>query len=183
MKFPGTSLHMRAVSRLGPRLIWGTVMFPMLVLAFLAACGGSEAKPAPDFSVTRFDGTEFRLADLVGEKAVVVNFWYPSCPPCRAEMPAFEKAWHEVRDEGVEFLGIFVPQGFDSEQDARDFVDELGLTYGFATDLGAWIARSYKLIAFPTTFFIDQSGSIFETKVSALDEDQIVRTVRRMTQS
>ena len=158
----------------------------MLVLAFLAACGGSEAtegKTAPDFSVTRFDGTEFRLADQAGEKVVVVNFWYPSCPPCRAEMPDFEKAWQQVRDEGVEFLGIYVPQGFDSEQDARDFVNELGLTYGFATDLGAWIARSYKLIAFPTTFFIDKSGSIFETKVSALDEDQIVRTVRSMTQS
>jgi len=114
---------------------------------------------------------------------VVVNFWFPTCPPCREEMPAFEKAWQQVRGEDVQFLGIFVPQGFDSEQDARDFVNELGLTYGFATDLGAWIARSYKLIAFPTTFFIDKSGLIVKTKVSTLDEDEIVSAVRSMTQS
>ena len=178
-----TSLPMHAVSMLKPRLIWGMVLFSMLGLVVLAACGGSEAKPAPDFLVTRFDGTEFRLADQVGEKVVVVNFWFPTCPPCREEMPAFEKAWQQVRGEGVEFLGIFVPQGFDSEQDARDFVNELGLTYGFATDLGAWIARSYKLIAFPTTFFIDKSGLIVKTKVSTLDEDEIVRAVRSMTES
>lgn len=174
---------MHASSLLRSHLAGGVAILPMLVLAFLTGCGGSESQPAPDFSVTRFDGTEFKLADQAGVSAVVVNFWYPSCPPCREEMPAFESAWKQVRDEGVEFIGIFVPQGFDSEQDARDFVNELGLTYGFATDLGAWIARSYKLVAFPTTFFIDKSGSIVKTQVSTLDEDQIVRTVRSMTES
>jgi len=155
----------------------------MLVLAVLAACGGSEGELAPDFFVTRFDGTSFKLSDQAGVSAVVVNFWYPSCPPCREEMPAFESAWQQVRDEEVEFIGIFVPQGFDSEQDARDFVNELGLTYGFATDLGAWIARSYKLVAFPTTVFIDKSGLIVKTQVSTLGEDEIVRAVRSMTES
>ena len=56
---------------------------------------------------------------------MVLNFWYPSCPPCREEMPAFEAAWQELKDGPVRFLGLYVPQGFDSEQNARDFVDEL----------------------------------------------------------
>ena len=161
-------------------LFWATLTF--LALAFVAACGNAEAGKAPDFQVTRFDGTEFRLSDQAGVNPVVVNFWFPTCPPCREEMPAFEAAWQQVRHDGVQFLGIFVPQGLDTEQDARDFVNELGLTYGFATDNSAIIARSYELEYFPTTYFIDKSGRIFKTWISLLDQETIVGLVRQMTE-
>ena len=160
-----------------------TVIFFILVTLLLVGCGGSPAsEQAPDFQVTRFDGADFVLSEQIGRSAVVLNFWYPTCPPCRAEMPAFESAWQRLNGEGVQFLGLFVPQGFDSEQDARDFVNELGLTYGFATDEGAKVALAYKLQYFPTTFFIDKTGRIFKEEISTLDEDSIVRIVREMTQ-
>ncbi len=158
------------------------VLFVLLVAALAACSGGPEAGRAPDFQVTRFDGAEFRLSDQVGRGPVVLNFWYPTCPPCRAEMPDFERAWQQLRGEDVRFLGLFVPQGFDSEQDARDFVGELGLTYAFATDKGARVAREYELEYFPTTFFIDSSGRIFKRHLSTLDEEGIVRIVREMAQ-
>ncbi len=160
-----------------------TVLAFVFTVVLLASCGGSGGEPAPDFQVTRFDGTEFRLSDNIGKSAVVVNFWYPSCPPCRAEMPAFEQAWQQLRNDDVQFLGIFVPQGFDSEQDARDFASSLGLTYGLATDKGARIAQSFELEAFPTTYFIDKSGRISRTHLSILDRDMILRFVGQMTKS
>ena len=112
----------------------------------------------------------------------MLNFWFPSCPPCRAEMPSFEEAWQQVQDEEVRFLGLFVPMGFDSEQDARDFVQELGLTYDFATDRRAEITRAYELLYFPTTIFIDKSGRIFKIELSTLDADKITQIVREMAQ-
>ena len=165
------------------RRVGVTAIFIMAAAVMLAACGGVPAgPPAPDFQVTRFDGTEFKLSDQAGRHAMVINFWYPSCPPCRAEMPDFEKAWQQLSDEGVRFLGVFVPQGFDTEQDARDFVDELRLTYWFATDEGALVAQTYELEYFPMTFFIDEAGRIFKELISALDEDKIVSIVREMIQ-
>ena len=165
-----------------PAIAW-IISFGLLVL-LLSACGGSEAA-APDFQLTRFDGTQFKLSDQRGENSVVLNFWFPSCLPCREEMPAFESAWQRLRGEGqaVEFLGLFVPQGFDSEQDARDFVAELGLTYGFATDLGAGVAAAFGLEVYPTTFFIDKSGRIVKKQISAVDEELIVSTVKNMSRS
>ena len=134
--------------------------------------------PAPDFDVVQFDGSRFRLSEQAGANVVVINFWYPSCPPCREEMPAFQEAWQELQDEPVRFLGVFVPQGFDSEQDAREFVDEFGLTFSFATDRGARISRSYELEVFPTTYFIDFQGRIVASRISRLDAQEITRLVR-----
>ena len=95
-----------------------------------------------------------------------------------------EAAWQKLKGErdGVKFLGVFVPQGFDSEQDARDFVNELGLTYSFATDLGARVARLFEVEVYPTTFFVNDSGELFRKHISTLDEEQIVRIVQAMSQ-
>ena len=153
----------------------------VLVMVLLVSCGGSRGRPATDFQLTLFDGTGYTLSDQVGRN-VVINFWFPTCPPCRAEMPDFQNAWEELQSDGTQFLGIFVPQGFDSEQDARDFVDELGLTYSFATDKCAKVALAYEVKYFPVTFFIDKSGRIFKEEISALDKDKIVSIVREMSQ-
>ena len=163
------------------QLIFLTV-FSLLVLSLASCIGpGKALEQAPDFEVTLFDGSSFRLSDQIGQRSVVLNFWFPSCPPCRAEMPDFEDAWQQLKDEDVLFLGLFVPQGFDSEQDARDFVQELGLTYQFATDNMAKITLEYRLAYFPTTIFIDKAGRLFRSEISALDAEKITRIVREMS--
>ena len=148
-------------------------------IVLLMACGGS-GQTARDFEVVQFDGATFRLSQETADLAVVLNFWYPSCPPCREEMPAFEAAWQELKDGPVRFLGLYVPQGFDSEQDARDFVDELGLTFSFATDRLARIAEAYELEFFPKTYFIDMDGKIVATHISVLEAEEIIRQVRAL---
>ena len=172
--------------RLSAKLMcrWAIVLLSILIGAVVVSCG-EGASSAPDFQLTQFDGSEFRLSEHAGRSATIINFWYPTCPPCRAEMPAFEAAWQKLKDERdrVNILGVFVPQGFDSEQDARDFIHELGLTYNFATDLGARVAQLFNVEVYPTTFFVDDSGELFRKHISTLDEEQIVRIVREMSQS
>jgi peroxiredoxin len=146
----------------------------------LLASACTPPETAADFQVTLFDGEDFQLSQQAGRSAVVVNFWYPSCPPCREEMPEFEKAWRQYRGEGVRFLGLFVPMGFDSEQDARDFVNDLGLTFDFATDREALIARSYQVEYFPTTYFIDARGRVSRMEISNLDLETIAGIVADM---
>ena len=95
-------------------------------------------------------------------------------------MPAFEAAWQELKDKPVRFLGLYVPQGFDSEEDARDFVNELGLTFSFATDRLGRIAEAYELEYFPKTYFIDMDGDIVATHISTLKPEEIVQQVRAL---
>ena len=123
------------------------------------------------------DGGRFSLSEQYADNVVVVNFWYPSCPPCREEMPEFQRAWEELEGEPVRFLGLFVPRGFDTENTAREFVAELGLTFDFATDHRETIATAYGIEFYPTTWFIDRGGKVAATFVSALDAERITSIV------
>ena len=149
-----------------------------IVLLLASACARRE--DAIDFQVTLYNGDSFQLSQQAGRSATIVNFWYPSCPPCREEMPHFEEAWQNLQHKDVRFLGLFVPMGFDSEQDARDFIAELGLTFDFATDQQALIAQSYQVEFFPTTYFIDQQGKVFKMQISNLDTATITSIVNDM---
>lgn len=149
----------------------------LLLLLLASACGGEAAR---DFKVQLFDGEGFRLSEEYEDKVVVINFWYPSCPPCRDEMPEFQFAWEELQGEPVRFLGLFVPRGFDNESTARKFVSDLGLTFDFATDHRETIASAYDVEFYPTTLFIDRGGTVRRTFVSAMESDQITGIVREL---
>ena len=142
------------------------------IFALIASVACSTGEPAADFALTTFDQEQFRLSEQRG-KVVVVNFWYPSCPPCRDEMPAFQEAWEQYQGRNVRFIGLFVPQGFDTEVEARQFVDELGLTFTFATDVRARVAQEYAVVYFPTTYFIDQGGRVHLMEISRMDVDRL----------
>ena len=155
------------------------ITLALIGLVFLLACG-SSGQAARDFEVVQFNGDTFRLSDEVKTQAVVLNFWYPSCPPCREEMPAFEAAWQELKYEPVRFLALYVPQGIDTEEDAQDFIEEFGLTFNFATDRLARIAEAYELQYFPKTYFINKDGDIVATHISTLEAEKIIKQVRAL---
>ena len=74
------------------------IVIIIAVIFLLPSCGNRSAKggasqsdsttlvkvgdPAPDFSVTLFDGSHLTLSELRG-KVVLLNFWATWCPPCR----------------------------------------------------------------------------------------------------
>ena len=119
---------------------------------------------APDFQITLFGnenhpvGEVLHLADLVGQP-VVLNFWFPSCPPCRAEMPDFEEAFQKYKDQGVQIIGIQAV-GLDSIEDGQEFVNEIGVTYALGPDEDSSITRAYKVRGFPTTIFLSKDQEI-----------------------
>jgi cytochrome c biogenesis protein CcmG/thiol:disulfide interchange protein DsbE len=119
--------------------------------------GRPTAGPAPDFSLTTFDGQEFRLSEQRG-KVVVINFWASWCGPCRAEAPAFESLWQQYKDQDVVFLGITYA---DNPADSLRFMEEYGMTYLNAEDGRSEVSKNlFHIQGVPETFVIDRDGNI-----------------------
>ena len=166
------------MKRIGERKRGLILISALLLLAFgIAACGGGssngesapEIELAPEIKGTLYTGEEFQLSSLRGNP-VVINFWFPSCPPCRAEMPDLEEVWQQYRGQGVEFIGIQL-LGLDTEEDGKRFVQEIGVTYSIVADRDGSITRAYKVAGFPSTYVIDSEGRIAREWTGFLDRD------------
>jgi len=113
-------------------------------------------RPATPFTLTLFDGRRLSLEELRG-KVVFLNFWASWCPPCRAEARTLEAAWQKYKDRDVVFLGIDIQ---DTEEDARAFLREFGITYPNGRDASGKIAIDYGVWGIPETFIMDRQGRI-----------------------
>jgi cytochrome c biogenesis protein CcmG/thiol:disulfide interchange protein DsbE len=145
------------------RLIVGAVAVAVvatLVLIAAARFSGPSriavGQVAPDITGTTLDGTPFRLADLRGHP-VIVNFWGPSCVPCRSEFPLFKDKIAEYARDGLTIVGVLM---FDSPTEARAFVARYGAGWPTVEDPTASIRGAYQAVARPQTYFIDRSGVI-----------------------
>lgn len=112
--------------------------------------------PAPDFNLVNLDGQEVQLSDFRGHP-VVVNFWASWCPPCRAEMPAFQQIFSEYKDQGFVFLAI---NSQESRANAFDFTQSRALTFPILLDEDGEVSNRYRVMSLPSTFFINRDGLI-----------------------
>lgn len=115
---------------------------------------------APDFSLLSLDSQEQTLTDL-GGKPLILNFWASWCPPCKAEMPAFEEAFQEYSSSGLQIIAINATNQ-DSLADVSRFVQEYKLSFPILMDQTGEVSKDYLIHSLPTTYFIDKHGIIKE---------------------
>jgi len=121
---------------------------------------------APDFTLPRLSGGTIRLADFRG-KVVLLNFWATWCVPCRMEMPALEALYQRHKDAGLAVLAINMDTLSTAGVEA--FVQEVMVTFPVALDPSWSIARGYRVLGLPTTYFIDRAGDVVVREVGERD--------------
>jgi thiol-disulfide isomerase/thioredoxin len=120
-----------------------------------------------------FDETKtISLSEYAGQP-VILNFWASWCVPCKAEMPALQRAYEEHRDEGLVVLGV--NQTFIDDLDAaRDFVNELALTFPNVRDDTENTSEGlYQVMGLPTSVLITQDGEIAHKQIGQMTDMQI----------
>jgi thiol-disulfide isomerase/thioredoxin len=182
----------------------------LFALAFLAGCsandpladqyreGSNKGFIAGDGSVTEIaqsargeavsfggtieDGTEVTSAEYLGE-VVVVNFWYASCAPCRAEAPDLQALNAQFTGQGAEFLGVNVR---DQAANALAFNENFGITYPSVMDvedgqMQLAFSGSIPPNAVPTTLVLDAEGRVAARILGQVSTPSILETLIRDT--
>lgn len=146
----------------------------------MSACGfgaGSSAGsigrdlPVPDIVGTTLEGTTLSLSDLRG-RPVIVNFWGPSCVPCRDEFPLLIAKSVEHAGDRIAIVGVLMG---DPPEPARAFATEFGATWPTVIDPDGAIRTAYRVAARPQTYFIDSDGILRSIQIGEVIEKDFDR--------
>jgi len=204
---PSGAADRGAEARSSQRSVWLTLAGVLAVGVFIVgaliiglgteepATGSREAEAvaSPRTEDGRFPIVAYQCADEIGAeeldftevlgtgRPVVLNFWAGQCPPCRAEMPAFQRVYDTYGSDSL-LLGVDVGPflGLGSRQSALDLLAELGITYPAAYALDERAVREYDVLGMPTTIFYDGDGVEVDRQIGILTEDALEAEVREL---
>jgi thiol-disulfide isomerase/thioredoxin len=118
----------------------------------------AAAKPAAAFTLPDYpDRRDVSLADYRG-KVVLLNFWYPSCGPCRGEFPALQRVLDKYKDRGFAILSLNVLP--DERAFVMPYLTKNRYTFHALETDTDWAEKTYGARGFPTNLLIDGDGRI-----------------------
>ena len=137
--------------------------------------------PAPRIRGPLLRGGEFDLGPLLGNRAVLIDFWSIYCVACLQEMPSLIRIYRAYKDKGLEAASINL-DGFGTKRVLR-FVRGLNYSIPFPIliDKKREAAARYGVSVLPTTVVIDRKGRIsyYHVGYSPGDEVKLEQEVRR----
>lgn len=133
------------------------------------------------------EGERIDLATLRGS-VVVLNVWGSWCPPCRKEAPDLQRAYEQLRPQGVAFVGINFRD--PDPAPALAFQRTFGITYPSIRDEGGETLLALRGAvspnAIPSTLVLDAQGRIAaraSTAITTATLTALVEDVRDGTTS
>ncbi len=172
---------------------YGALAVLVVAALFLLVRSAGQSSPKPvsarDFRIVAYQGDdvlgghESVFSHLTGQgKPVVLNFFAGLCPPCRAEMPGFQRVADEFQGR-VLFVGVdigpFVQLG--SHEDARSLLSQLKMRYPAAYAVDSAPLTIFGVQSMPTTVLFDSRGVVAETQSGILTETQLREKLKRLT--
>lgn len=134
-----------------------------------------EGDLARNFELSTLEGERVQLADFRGQ-AVFLNFWASWCGPCRAEMPDIDRVLQEYKDDGLIVLAVNNGERFAP---AKRFIDDLQVDFTIVgLDPSQEIIGRFRIVAMPTSIFIDENGVIVRIHAGLATADQIDQFAR-----
>lgn len=119
---------------------------------------------APAFSLADADGRNFTLAELMGEKGLLIAFICNHCPYVKAVIDRLVEDAEELRSFGVNTAAI-MPNDYqrhpdDSPAKMRDFARLHKFTFPYLLDETQKVAEAYGAVCTPDFFGLNAAGQL-----------------------
>jgi peroxiredoxin len=128
----------------------------------------------PSFALTGADGVAASLAP--GDRPLVVNLWYSTCPPCSRELAAFGTVAGELGDD-VRFVGV---NPLDDAETMVEYAADRGVDYELLMDPDEFVGAEFGILQYPATFFVATDGQIV-AQTGVLSEGELREHVAELT--
>jgi len=102
------------------------------------------------------------LAELVGKKVILVDFWTYSCINCQRTQPYLNAWYDKYRAAGLEIIGVHTPE-FEFEknyENVKRAVEKAGIKYPVVQDNDYATWQAYGNRYWPRKYLIDIDGYI-----------------------
>ncbi len=174
---------------------WRLTVFLSLILvaALLAGCASETGGTSQDTGETQagaeagentgslsFEGVDIEGNTVTEEvftqsKLTMVNVWATYCNPCLSEMPGLGELAAQYDPEEFQIIGIVSDVMDGGEQETLDaaaaLIQETGADYThLLLNESLYYALLTEVSAVPTTFFVDENGTILNTVVGAKEK-------------
>jgi len=158
-------------------------MLRILALGVLVAgCGAATPGSAPTttkavgFSLPSDEGALVTIP-VSGARATVLDFFGPTCEPCKAKVPALEAKRTELAAKGAKLVLVGVLGDGESTADAKRALGSWGVSAPFLVDRDGTGKREAGVVNLPATIVIDASGAVTWVATPTATADEVVAAV------
>ena len=131
----------------------------------MTASGTASIAP---LSTKTIDGADFSEKDFSDYDLTMVNVFATWCTACVQEIPDLEKLRQEMKDKGVNVVGVVTDTRDESGEENQEAIEKAKLIqaktkagYPFLIPDSSYLnGRGKNLQAMPETFFVDKNGNI-----------------------
>lgn len=116
--------------------------------------------PYYDFVAPELMGGTLRLADLVGKKVVLLQFWGIRCAPCLAEMEFLVRLQSTYRDRGLQVVGVNTDRATPAQLTDALVSRQIEPAYPHVLDPDFAVSKHYTRWLIPVSVLIDRSGIV-----------------------
>ncbi len=119
----------------------------------------SEAPIMPNIPLFNLDGSETSFEDVRLGKPAVINYFASWCPPCKQDLPHFQKAYDTYKDQ-ISFIFLDALDGQrETLETVKAFIRDFPFTGTVYYDEGLF-AYIFQTTSLPTTVFINADGTL-----------------------
>ncbi len=161
-----------------------SLLLASAIVAGLAGCKGGPPPSAPSdklgqsvsFSLPSDEGALVTVP-LPGARSTVLDFFGPTCEPCKTKVPALHAKRTELEQKGAKLVLVAVLADGESTDDAKRALGSWGVAAPFLVDKDGTGKREAGVTALPATLVLDASGAVKWVAPPIASAEEVVAAV------